>query len=116
MGVQIKVKSSLYSQYYAEACNEWRGPSPQLSAWATQLRSNDAAVASLWRLRADLTGPGIEPQTYRTDSVRTTADLTGRSYRNQCKLQWSSQLLALRQNYQYTNPVFCLKLHSNAVH
>ena len=24
---QQKIKSSLYSRYYAEACNEWRGPS-----------------------------------------------------------------------------------------
>ena len=29
-----KLKSSLYSPYYAEACNEWRGPSSWLSAWA----------------------------------------------------------------------------------
>ena len=27
-----KIKSSLYSRYHAEACNEWRGPSPLLSA------------------------------------------------------------------------------------
>ena len=40
-----KIKSSLYSRYYAEACNEWRDPSPQLSAWATQLQRNVAAVA-----------------------------------------------------------------------
>ena len=24
----FEFKSSLYSRYYAEACNEWRGPSP----------------------------------------------------------------------------------------
>ena len=40
-----KIKS-LYSRYYAEACNEWWGPSPRLSAWTTQLRRNIAAVAS----------------------------------------------------------------------
>ena len=56
-----KIKSSLYSPYYAEACNELRGPSPQLNAWATQLRRNVATVASRWRHCADLTGPGIEP-------------------------------------------------------
>ena len=56
---QIKVKSSLYSRYYAEACNEWRGPCPRLSARATQLRRNVAMVASRWRHRADLTGPGM---------------------------------------------------------
>ena len=27
-----KIKSSLYSPYYAEACNEWRDSSPRLSA------------------------------------------------------------------------------------
>ena len=73
---QIKIKSSFYSRYYAEACNELRGPSPRLSAWATQLRRNVAAVASRWRHCADLTGPGIEPQTSRTESVRLTTELT----------------------------------------
>ena len=48
---------------------EWRGPSWQLSAQATQLRGNVAAVASRWRHRANLTGPGIEPQTSCTDGV-----------------------------------------------
>ena len=70
-----KIKPSLYSRYYAEACNEWRDPSPQLSAWATQLRRSVAAVASRC---VDLTGPGIEPQTSRTDSVRLATELTGR--------------------------------------
>ena len=71
-----KIKSSLHSPYYAEACNELRGPSPRLSAWAAQLRRNVAAVASRWRHCADLTGPGIEPQTSRTDSVRLATELT----------------------------------------
>ena len=56
-----QIKSSLYSSYYVEACNELRGPSPRLSAWATQLRRNVATVASRWRRCADLTGPVIEP-------------------------------------------------------
>ena len=73
---QIKIKSSLYSPHYAEACNELRGPSPRLSAWATQLRRNVATVASRWRHCADLTGPGIEPQTSRTESVRFATELT----------------------------------------
>ena len=34
------------SWYYAKACNEWRCSSPRLSAWATQLQRNVAAVAS----------------------------------------------------------------------
>ena len=65
-----------YSPYYAEACNELRGPSPRLSARATQLRRNVATVASRWRHCVDLTGPGIEPQTSRTDSVRLATELT----------------------------------------
>ena len=63
------MKSSLYSPYYAEACNELRGPSPRLSAWATQLRRNVATVASRWRHCVDLTGPGIEPQNLICETV-----------------------------------------------
>ena len=80
MGDIAKLKSSLYSPYYAEACNELRGPSPRLSAWATQLRRNVATVANRWRHCVDLTGPGIEPQTSRTDSVRLATELTAGSH------------------------------------
>ena len=79
-----KIKSSLYSPHYAEACNELRGPSPRLSAWATQLRRNVATVASRWRHCADLTGPGIEPQTSRTESVRFATELTAGYLRTKC--------------------------------
>ena len=48
--------------------SEWRGLSPRLSAWATQLRRDIAAVACCWRHYADLTGPVIKPQTSRIDS------------------------------------------------
>ena len=72
----LQIKSSLYSRYYAEESNEWRGPSPRRSAWATQLRKDVTAVASRWRHCADLTGPGIEPQTSRTESVRLATKLT----------------------------------------
>ena len=72
----IEIKSSLYSLYYAKACNELRGPSPRLSAWATQLRRIVATVASRWRHCADLTGPGIEAQTSRIVSVRLATELT----------------------------------------
>ena len=73
---QNQIKSSLYSRYYAEVCDELRGPSPRLSAKATQLRRNVATVANRWRHCVDLTGPGIEPQTSRTDSVRFATELT----------------------------------------
>ena len=73
---KVKIKSSLYSPYYAEACDEWRGPSLRLSAWAKQLRRNIATVASRWRHCGDLTDPGMEPQTARIDSVRLVTELT----------------------------------------
>ena len=79
--IKIKIKSSLYSPYYAEACNELRGPSPRHSAWATQLRRNVATVASRWRHCADLTGPGIEPQTSRTESERFATELTATKHK-----------------------------------
>ena len=82
----VQIKSSLYSPYYAEACNELRGPFPRLSAWATQLRRNVATVASRWRHCADLTGPGIEPQTSRTDSVRLATELTADAKNRKCIL------------------------------
>ena len=74
-----KIKSSLYMCYYAEACNEWRGSSPRLSAWAAQLRRNVASVASRWRHCIRFDRPGIELWTSRTDSVRLTTELTDRS-------------------------------------
>ena len=88
-----KIKSSLYSPYYAEACNELRGPSPRLSAWATQLRGNVATVASRWRHYADLTRPGIEPQTSRTDNARLATELTaGPKERDPTCKQWTSEI------------------------
>ena len=83
---QIKIKSSLYSPHYAEACNELRGPSPRLSAWATQLRRNVATVASRWRHCVDLTSPGIEPQTSRTDSECFATELTAGAKSKYCSI------------------------------
>ena len=65
---------TVYLQYDTEAWSEWRGPSTRLSAWATQLRRNVAAVVSRWWNCADFAGPEIEPQTFRTDGVRLAAD------------------------------------------
>ena len=67
---------TVYSPYYAEACNEWWGPFSRLSAWATKLRKNVATVASRCRHHcAVLTDPRIEPQTSLTGSVHLTAEL-----------------------------------------
>ena len=73
-----KIKTSLYSPYHAQACNYWRGPPPRRSAWATQLRTNVATVASRWRLCDDLADPAIEPHTSRTDRVGLATELIGR--------------------------------------
>ena len=43
----------------------------------TQLRLNVAAVASRWRVCADLTCPGFKPQTFRTDRKVLTIEQTG---------------------------------------
>ena len=51
------------------------GPSPLLTAGATQLQRNVATVASRWGHCGDLTGPGIESQTFRTDCVRLATKL-----------------------------------------
>ena len=45
---RFQMKSSSYSRYYAQACNEWWGPFFRLSAWTTQLRKNIPAVAGHW--------------------------------------------------------------------
>ena len=74
----LKIEPLLYSRYYAKARNEWRGPSPLLSAEATQLRRNVAAVARRGRHCADLTSLGIEHRTSRTDSVGLATELIGR--------------------------------------
>ena len=72
-----KIRSSLHSRYDAEARNERRGPSPRLSAWATQLQKK---TSKRWcgRHCADLTRPVVEPQTFRTDSVPLVTEHTGR--------------------------------------
>ena len=38
--------------------SEWRGPTPRLNAWTTQLRRNVAAVASRWLLCVQFDRPG----------------------------------------------------------
>ena len=72
----IKRKKIKNQIFIILAGNELRSPSPRLSAWATQLRRNVATVASRWRHCVDLTGPGIKPQTSRTDNVRLATELT----------------------------------------
>ena len=58
-------KPSLHSRYYTETYNEWQDPSPRLSVWTTQKRQRWRAVGDTV---CDLTGPGVEPPTSRSDS------------------------------------------------
>ena len=67
-----KVKSSLYSRRYTEASNEWRGSSPRLSAWATQLLKTSQQWRVVGQFVSDLTDLGIERQTFRANSDVTT--------------------------------------------
>ena len=50
-----KIKSTLYSRYYAKPCNEWRAPPLRLSAWATQERRSGgeplATLCPIWPAR-----------------------------------------------------------------
>ena len=60
----IKKKSSLYCNRFIKLAvvlqrrSEWRGPTPRLNAWTTQLRRNVAAVASRWLLCVRFDRPG----------------------------------------------------------
>ena len=66
-----KINTTIYSRYYAKACNEWRGPSPRLGARAKQLRRNVSAVASRYDTVPDLTSPEIVPRTPESLAVPT---------------------------------------------
>ena len=55
----------VYSRYYAEACNLWRGPSSPLSSWATQFERIVAKVASRMQHCVWFDGLGIEPKISR---------------------------------------------------
>ena len=63
-----KIKSSLYSRYYAEACNELRDPSLHLAPG----QHSSEETSQQWRVVGstvfDLTDPGIVPKTSRIDS------------------------------------------------
>ena len=67
--------------------NEWRCPTPRLSARATHLRRNFAAVANRCLHVSDLTGLGIEPQTFRIDSdISSKCAITARFNRRIIKI------------------------------
>ena len=73
--IGYKIKSSLYSRDYAEACNEWRGLIPRLNAWATQLRKNVASGQDVDDTVSDLTDPAFESHASSTDNNVLTTQL-----------------------------------------
>ena len=74
----IKSNLSLYSLFYAEACNEFAMPT------SASLRPGNTAAFEMsqrWRnvgnIVSDLTGPRVEPQTFHSRDERVTARPTG---------------------------------------
>ena len=74
-----KIKSSLYLRYYAEACYEWwvhlRGIAPGEHSCSEETSQRWRAVGDTV---PDLSGPGIEPQTFRADSDVRNINIAGR--------------------------------------
>ena len=54
--------------HYAEACNEWRGSSPPISAWQHIFEETSQRLPAASDFVSDLTSPRIEPMTSRTVS------------------------------------------------
>ena len=73
------IKSSLHSRYHAEACKEWRDPSP----WVAPRQNSCEETSQRWQTVSgtvsNVTNPEIEPQTYRADSESSTTALTKRT-------------------------------------
>ena len=59
----MQIKSSSYSRYYAEACNEWRGPSSRISARTVPKKHHSSGD-----IVSDLTGLETEPLTFFTNT------------------------------------------------
>ena len=58
----LKIKPSLYSQYYAKACNEWRCASPRRSPGQHSFKETLQLRRAIGDAVSDLTGPEIEPR------------------------------------------------------
>ena len=76
-----RIKSSLYLRYYAETCNEWRGPFPRLSVWVirgvtprTAPKKRRSGGNPFGNSASDFIGLGIELQTYQADCVTFNHD------------------------------------------
>ena len=65
----VQKKSKSYTRdIMRERVWQVRGPSPRLRTWPAQLRRNMVAMSKLLATVSNLTGSGIESQTFRTDS------------------------------------------------
>ena len=94
---QRKKVSSLYSQFYIEACNDQRGPSLPLSAWTTQLRRNIAAVAILcWTCSTRESNPRPPAPI----AMCSTSPLTRRQWFVSCSNSVLSVVVWQKINYQ----------------
>ena len=71
--IKSKLNFSLCSLYYAEACNEFAGPSPHHCAQATLLLSKKCCSSSeLLATMSDLTGPRFDLRLQRRTGYRST--------------------------------------------
>ena len=98
-----KIKSSLYSRYYAEACNEWRGLSPRIGAWATIPKKRRKGEASRWRHCVRCDWPWKQNQTSRADIDVFTTELARVRF---CYFQSNPHLITSL----HTGTILCFRL------
>ena len=74
-----KIKSPPYSRRYAEAYKkEWRGPSPQLNAWTTQLQRMTQQWQAVGDTLFDLTAPEMNSRLLAPLAICLATALSGR--------------------------------------
>ena len=67
-----RLKPSLYSRYYAEACNKWRVLLCDLAPGQNSFKEASQRWRAVGDAVSDLNDPRFEPLTSRTDNVLTT--------------------------------------------
>ena len=83
--VRKKIKSSLYSRYYAEACNEWGGVHlHSLAPGHYNFEDTSQRCGTVGNSVFDLIGPGIELQVSHTNSDV----LSNWAKRPVCRISW----------------------------
>ena len=102
---KFKIKFSLYSRYYAEACNEWRVHLCDLTPGQHSFEETSQRWRTVDDTVSDLTGPVIKPQASRTDSVRLATELTGRLFSSKCLTEISTEIkVSTRSSSQQPHP------------